>query len=181
MGQCYDFQQQLAWSEGFLDSGIASILVSRIPECYEAERADSNNDRQGTDYWAKRHNLPSLSIDVKVRSKDYSLFGQDDLALETWSVKGQKIGWTRDPSKRTDFVMWFWQDTERFFIVSFPALCKVFCHLWEKWASKYKCETQHSERWDSECVFVPRDVVRNALDHWASGMIPEQDDEAEIL
>ncbi len=177
MGQLFSFDKQLAWSEGFLDEGIAKILASRIPECYEAERADNDSDRQGTDYWAKRRNLPPLSVDVKVRSKDYSLRGKDDLALETWSVKGQKVGWTRDTSKRTDYILWFWQDTGRFFIVSFPALCRVFCHHWQKWLGKYEHETQDSGRWQSECVFVPRDVVIRALQSWCSGKIPERSDE----
>lgn len=141
------------------------------------DQMDSSGSVSGAYREFKRRNLPALSVDVKVRSKDYSLRGKDDLALETWSVKGQKVGWTRDTAKRTDYILWFWQDTGRFFIVSFPALCRVFCHHWQKWLGKYEHETQDSGRWQSECVFVPRAVVRRALEQWSGGTIPERSGE----
>jgi len=170
----YDFTERLTWSQGFLHGGIARILRDRIPHCYDVIPAGQDADRQGTDYWAKRHGLPDLSVDVKVRDEDYAVRGQDDLALETWSVVGGKIGWTRNPDKRTDYVLWFWQDTGRFFLVAFPPLCEVFSRYWQDWRTTYPTAVQTSGEWSSECVFVPRSLVIEKLTAWQSGMIREE-------
>ena len=176
----YDFKERLVWSAGFLDEGIEHILLERIPGCSGVVRSTEQEDRSGTDYWAERAGLPSLSVDVKVRSEDFILRGHDDLALETWSVVNQKVGWTRDAKKRTDFILWFWKETGRFFLVSFPALCKVFEVYWQLWSARYKTAPQSSGTWESECVFVPRSVVVEKLEAWREGRfvapapLPEQ-------
>lgn len=165
----YDFAERYLWSSGFLDEGIERILVDRIPGCVGVTRADEQADRSGTDYWAMRQGLPPLSVDVKVRDEDFAPRGHDDLALETWSVVDQKPGWTRDQSKRTDFVLWFWRDTRRFFLVAFPPLCRVFGKYWRDWAGKYKVARQASDGWQSECVFVPRATLIDRLNAWQWG------------
>lgn len=166
----YAFAERLAWSEGYLDGGIAKILRDRIPGCCDVTKADTDSDRSGTDYWAVRESgLPPLSIDVKVRSSDFAAKGKDDLALETWSVVRSKIGWTRDSAKRTDYILWYWADTTRFVLVSFPALCRVFRAYWQTWRDQYECSVQTSGTWQSECVFVPRDVVMEKIMAWQNG------------
>lgn len=170
----YDFTERLKWSEGFLQNDIEHILKARIPACVGVERAQNMDDRNGTDYWALRVGLPSLSIDVKVRDTDYALRGKDDLALETWSKIDDKLGWTRDTTKRTDFIMWHWRDTKRFLLVSFPILCMVFTHYWQIWQTTYQTATQTSGAWQSECVFVPRAVVMDKVLAWSSGTIGNQ-------
>lgn len=167
----YDFDERLAWSNGFADVGIDKILRNRIPGCVAVERAESQDDKNGTDYWAIRDGLPALSVDVKARSKDYAPDGKDDLALETWSVIGKRPGWTRDRAKRTDFVLWFWADTGRFFLVSFPVLCDVFSQYWSEWRKTYRPYVQSSGAWQSECIFVPRNVVLDKLTAWTGGSI----------
>jgi ribose-phosphate pyrophosphokinase len=58
------------------------------------------------------------SSKIKVRDEDWAFKpgrnAADDLALETWSViEKQVIGWTRNQSKMTDYVLWFWRDRRR--------------------------------------------------------------------
>jgi hypothetical protein len=170
----YEFQEQLQWSEGVVatEDDLLRVLRSRIPGCIERERAAASDDRQGTDYWAhRRHGLRPLSIDLKARSEDpIETRGADDVALETWSVtEHQKVGWTRDETKQTDYILWMWQPTKRFLLVPFPALCKCFQHYWQAWAKEYKCYTQDSGGWHSECVFVPRAVLLDKLTDWMNG------------
>lgn len=171
----YDFNERLVWSNGFLNGGIERILRDRIPACLGVCKADRNSDRNGTDYWAQREGLPPLSIDVKIRDEDYRKRGFDDLALETWSVIDIKPGWTRDTSKRTDYVLWFWQDTRRFFICAFPPLCRVFRLYWQEWRDEYRTAVQSSGAWQSECVFVPRLVVMDRLKAWQYGEVPVEE------
>ena len=171
----YDFDERLRWSEGYLTQGVSHILKNRLPACVGIEKANELDDRNGTDYWALRDNLPPLSIDVKVRDTDFKAkFGQDDLALETWSVIYTKPGWTRDVTKRTDFILWYWQDTGRFFLVSFPILLQVFLRYWERWQKDYKTAKQSSATWKSECVFVPRKIVIEKMNSWQTGISKQQ-------
>jgi len=175
--QTYDFTECTRLSDVDIRR-IKRILLLRIPGCTEVVRANEAEDYKGTDFWAKRGDLPPLSIDVKARTKDHlASRGKDDLALETWSNIDSKLpGWTRDPNKRTDYILFYWRDTARFFILPFPPLCKVFTRYWEEWRETYQTEQQtthgvRGDTWESECVFVPRTLVVNTITAWASGSV----------
>jgi hypothetical protein len=160
----YAFLQMVAYSHGHAPDpdSVLPYLRDRIPN-FRLARAPNGNDRQGVDYVIERHNLPSLGIDLKLRATNFSVRGEDDLALETWSVVEKNIpGWTRDPFKACDFVLWFWRDTGRYFIVPFPPLCWTFEREWELYRTFFRTERQRTAgrvSWTSECVFVPRTVV----------------------
>lgn len=171
----YGFHERLAWSDGFATNSVdvfSRILKARIPGCYDVTKADLQNDRNGTDYFAWRTDTLPLSIDVKVRSEDYAVRGQDDLALETWSIYPTKIGWTRDAKKQTDFILWYWTTTGRFALVPFPPLCAVFQLHWQEWLETYGGHGQNSGTWESECVFVPRVLVYDRITAWCGGQLP---------
>lgn len=169
-----DFAEQLAWSDGIAPDGVERILRDRIPGCVAVRRANVREDRNGTDYWAVRiEPLRPLSVDLKARREDWAARGEDDLALETWSVIGERVGWTRDISKQTDFILWYWSDTRRFCLVPFHALCRVFRSRWKEWSAMYHVPPpQDSGGWQSECVFVPRVVVQDAITRWQNGVVP---------
>jgi hypothetical protein len=86
-----------------------------------------------------------------------------------------KPGWTRDQSKRTDYVLWWWKDTGRFCLVDFHALCAVFSQHWLVWSWLYQIEITHStlngRTWESEVVFVPRVVVQDEITKWQNGHV----------
>lgn len=162
----FDFNEQLKMSHGIaLTLDFRGILLTEIPNAIDVLKADYDEDRTGTDWWVHRLNNRPLSIDLKARSKD---FGFNDLALETWSVvERKKVGWTRDETKGTDFVLWFWGDTKRWCLLPFPMLCRVFILEWESWQKIYKTAKQRTDSlqgsYHSECVFVPRKVVWEAI------------------
>jgi hypothetical protein len=186
----YGFKQQLEWSDGHADQeDVERVLLNRIPAATKVTKADKKNDRQGTDYWVERSNaLPPLSVDRKVRDEDFSVhinpkLRGDDLALETWSVMpgtggsvdGQ-VGWTRDISKRTDYVLWYWRDTARFCLVPFAPLCFVFGKTWREWSLRFKRRVQTStgeggRQWNSECVYVDRNAVFDAMQRWMCNVV----------
>ena len=151
------------------NQAVETIVKNRFPGCSGVTRANVVNDKGGTDYWIHRLENKPLRVDLKIRSKD---FGLDDLALETWSVmpngRPGVAGWTRDAKKNSDFILWYWQDTRRFFLVNFPALCFVFDRYWQLWASRYRTEIQTSGSWQSQCVFVPRETIVKAICQWQS-------------
>lgn len=169
----YDFSQQLVMSNGVAtNSDVTNILLSSIPGAISIQRATLDDDRSGVDWWVERKCGRPLGVDAKVREKDWTAKGEDDLALETWSVVERRVqGWTRNHDKKTDYILWLWQDTGRWCLVPFTLLCAVFQTNWERWASQYKCCQQYTRDRDyhSECVFVPRRVVWSSIYQTFSG------------
>jgi hypothetical protein len=174
----YGFQERLDFSNGHSPDpdNVLSFLKHRIPNFKRVHKAANANDRAGCDYYIERLGLPSLGVDLKLREADFSVRPPDypdDLALETFSViEGAITGWTRDPAKMCDYILWYWQDTGRFFIVPFPPLCCVFQRYWQEWKELYKVAEQHTpgrRSWHSECVFVPRQVVVEYIGRWMAG------------
>jgi len=163
----YDFSERLQFSEGISNKkDIKEILLTNISGAVSISKASLVDDRNGTDYYVTIESGKKLSIDVKVREKDFSQIKAiwDDLALETWSVVEDKVvGWTRNSNKQTDYVLWFWQDTGRWCLVPFLMLCTVYKEYWKIWKKRYKTELQkttlHGRMYHSECTFVPRHLV----------------------
>jgi len=175
-----DFDGKRLWSDGVAGSQVdlPRILRARIPHCQDVIRASEQEDRDGVDYWALRPPARRLGIDLKVRNRDYRADGKDDLALETWSVWEQgKVGWTRDVTKNTDFICWYFLDSGRFHLTSFPVLCRVFRARYDAWLRDYGPEwTQMSHdkgrSWTSKHIYVPRRVVEEAVVSWMNGDVP---------
>ncbi len=144
---------------------VDGILMSAIAGAARVRQASPGEDRDGTDWWVDLVDGHSLSVDLKARAEDWSVRGEDDLALETWSVvEKQAPGWTLDLKKRTDYVLWWWQDTGRWCLVPFAMLRTVFFELAPEWRKRYRvCRQDTAGQWHSECIFVPRRVVWAAI------------------
>lgn len=161
----YSFEERMAMSQGVVATAdVRSILLENIPGAANVHTAAKPNDQKGVDWWVEHISAKHLSVDTKVREKDWwkTHPKEDDLALETWSVINKKPGWTRDPTKRTDYVLWLWEDTKRFCLLPFPMLCAVFQDHWQEWRQKYKTRPQKTPEFGgywSECTFVPRRLV----------------------
>ena len=164
----YSFADQKVMSQGVSrQREVEAILFQAIPGALAVHPAHLANDRHGTDFWVEHERGAHLSVDVKVRCEDWAAKPEperaDDLALETWSVvERNKIGWTRDPGKRTDYVLWLWRDTGRWCLLPFAMLCQVFREKWQEWSDRYATYEQYTPEYGgyhSECVFVPRLVV----------------------
>ena len=167
--RAYAFNDRLRMSQGQSENAsVQSIILANIPGAVAVHSAHESNDRMGTDWWVETRGGSFLSVDAKVRSEDWASKGHDDLALETWSVvEAGQVGWTRDPAKRTDYVLWLWTDTGRWCLVPFQMLCAVFDAQWQAWTKAHKTRRQHTPNarggYHSECVFVPRRDVWAAI------------------
>lgn len=161
----YDFSGQLAKSDTeVVRAQVCEYLRKAFPNVTNVSRSFTGDDRTGVDYWVIVSQDKSISVDVKVRELDPIDCGYgDDVALEIWSVVGRSVGWTLDAGKKTDYVLWYWTTTGRFFMVPFLMLCKVFRDNYDAWTRRYKHATQDSGSWKSECVFVPREELVRAM------------------
>lgn len=173
MTRTFTFGEQLAMSDGHAENiEVKALLLEYIPGALAVHRAHKENDKHGTDWWVEHSTGRHISVDVKVRKEDWAAkpirVRKDDLALETWSViESRIVGWTRDPTKRTDYVLWLWMDTKRFCLLPFPMLCRVMQQHWECWKRQYQTAKQFTKErnseWHSECIFVPRNVVWDSI------------------
>jgi hypothetical protein len=63
--------------------------------------------------------------------------------------------------------MWYWADTGRYCIFNFPQLCHVMQENWVEWTGKYNSPMQWTNDkaggYHSQCVFVPRQVLMDAI------------------
>lgn len=164
----YRFDDRLVMSNGHVASAnVHDVLLSCIPGAMASYKAAPCNDKIGVDWWVEMAGGRHLAVDAKVREEDWAAVhrDEDDLAIETFSVvESQKIGWSRDATKRCDYVLWLWKDTGRYCLVPFVMLCKVCQDNWEQWRLRYKVARQRTpwrdgSHYHSECVFVPRREV----------------------
>src|SRR3990167_1888673 len=104
----YGFDDRLALSQGVSKgASVETIILANLPGACSVTSSHKTNDRNGTDWWVEIQGGHHLSVDAKVREEDWAAKPApqkaDDLALETWSViERNKVGWTRDRTKRTD-------------------------------------------------------------------------------
>lgn len=167
----FDFYERMSMSQGVsANAKISEILMGNVPGATAARLASPKDDRNGTDWWLDHTSGKSISVDCKVRESDWLAThpDEDDLALETHSViEANKVGWTRDPQKRTDYILWLWRDTGRWCLLPFPMLCGVFMDSWKRWSNEFRIARQvtvaPSGSYHSECVFVPRRTVWRAI------------------
>lgn len=164
----YSFQGQIVMSTGSaVHHGVKQILLDNIPGACTIEKALMVDDKSGVDYWVYRELARPLAIDAKIRGLDpIEEYGEDDLALELWSViETKKIGWTLDTSKQSDYILWLFEPSLRWVLIPFPMLCAVFAEHKDSWALSYKNAVQSSDdgSWHSRCVFVPRREIWAAI------------------
>ena len=164
----HDFDAKLAQS----DSDRVRILVSKGlqdrfgSDFLQIHKAAFVNDRHGADYVAEFQHGQTRLIEAKVRVEDWLPRGQDaDLALETWAdIDKQVVGWTRDMTKVSDYLLFVWLESGRSLLVDARLLRAWFCEHWETLRAKYGGRIIPSKRrgreWRSEAIYVPhRDVV----------------------
>jgi hypothetical protein len=176
----HDFLAQLEFSEGVeLSETVLQHLLDSIPGGYAIEKANKQEDKQGTDYWIQRRNLPPISVDVKHRSFDpIKKFGTDDACIETTSVYcgppkppwsdqfRKKPGWSIDASKRTDLVVYTWPTTSgmrRFWILYFPHLCCAVQKHWRMWAARYGERPAYNNGYLTLSVYPSRTEIVRAM------------------
>jgi hypothetical protein len=159
----HDFKRDLAAAE---KQDIAAMCrLDTLFHSLKVAKATTEEDKAGTDFWLTFAG-GRLSVDLKLRGVDPVVdFGRDDLVLETWSVyETRKPGWTRDPAKLTDVVVWWWRPTDRIAILPYRILRDVFNEHWKEWAWKYDEMIQPNRGYTSRAVFVPSPLVLSAVE-----------------
>lgn len=128
--------------------------------CRKSTRAE---DRLGVDFW-----IGTTGVDFKLRKGVFP----GDICVETCStyhgskeppwkdeLRGQ-VGWTLDPHKITDVVLYIWLDT--WLAYDFPKLRTLALKAWKQnlWGRELAA---YNERYTTLCIFPKVALVTEAL------------------
>ena len=114
-----DFHTDLAMSDNAdIENAIKAECLSYFPEVLNIRKAHKENDKLGADYFLEFPNCKMESLDIKVRKDDYSLRGDDRTACIELvaNTTTRKKGWTLDPNKHTDWIMFYYIETGKSFL-----------------------------------------------------------------
>ena len=185
----HDFADCLKWSEGVeVNANLLQHLVALVPGATGYRKANETEDWNGTDMWIDRTNGRALSVDFKHRRIcPLKTLKSDDACIEVvsqYTGEGQspydqqyirKIGWTFDKKKQTDFIAYTWPSDEdhlRFWLVSFPLLCRAAIKNGRDWLQKYAppSQTRNATYWTINC-YVPREVIKAEIEKISEGIL----------
>jgi hypothetical protein len=149
-----------------VDLACRKIMEERVPNC-SIRRGTLEEDISGIDYQITAPNGKAISVEFKIRSKDHGR----DLCLEyISSIEDFRIGWTVDPSKVTDFVVWYWTDTRRWVAYDYKhlrAAAKAHAFAWLSKGFKQienSTEKVKSRNYHSRAAFVPESTVDTMIE-----------------
>ena len=172
----YDFDTALRVSQGVVAATAQQTIIDMLPYCVSVEKANTVDDKSGIDYWATLDSGVRIGIDHKSRNAGCRCYWKQgpELALEMWSVMPssmclEKIGWTLDRAKQTDYILHTFNiaDSDQAYLLPFQLLRACFVRKGPEWQFEFKTDVQMSVRgmnsWCSQCVFVPASVVIQEL------------------
>lgn len=108
--------------------GIIEIaLKSEFGADIIIEVAEEAEDILGVDYWVNKPNSKRIGIDVKARNLDPAAkYGYKDILVEyVGNTDSGKVGWALDKSKITDYVLYYWLTTDRWYLIDYINLRRV--------------------------------------------------------
>jgi len=175
----FSFRERLAFSVDARGQEDIDIITRCHNGSIAIEKADTQDDISGVDYFVTLDSGVQVKWDVKRRDIGCSRFWKSgpELALETWSdMERGRIGWTLDREKETDYILFAFDpsDHDRAYAIPFQHLRAAFNANGPDWYKRYRHEKQSSREngreWVSECVFIP---IHEVLDAINSQMVRE--------
>lgn len=172
-----DFRGDLQFSLGEREQFDIQLLQKAINKCVKIEKTSAELDRKGIDYIATLSGGAEIYIDAKTRRNVRIQNGYPDLALELWSVKPQngirgKIGWTLSTKSNVDMILYTFPRDKWgcFYLIPFQLLRMAFCENGKRWLEQYQSRIQYNGSWQSECMFVPANIVLDAVSRQMVGV-----------
>lgn len=166
-----DFNKDLEFSLGERERIDCDIIKKCILNCVNVIKTDKYLDKKGIDYVATLDGGAKVNIDAKARRKGAVKYGcEPPLALEIWSVmpnnssKG-KPGWTCNRETNVDMILYTFDKSEcdKFYLIPYQSLRIAFQKHCKDWMRIYKPRIQHNAGWNSMAIFVPANIVLQAV------------------
>lgn len=147
----HDFRERLEFSQRLSDEGDWTAFYRRLwPDLLLTARVDKDSkwQRWGVDRQVLLPGGRQVLIDEKHREKDWG-----DILIEEWSVfygdgsARNKIGWSLDPDKRCDFVVYAIPSACRAYLLPFELLrqaCLSELNRWKEVPGAYPKDSQNA-------------------------------------
>lgn len=156
-----NFDDDLAASQTpEIDAAVKLAIRNHYPDARSIMKSCPENDKAGADWWIEFTNNKVLSLDAKIRTKDYTTATEDRIAcIELVSSKTTgKLGWSIDPSKITDIVMFYYIDTKKAYFYPARELRNAIIANLDRLKAHGKPDTQKTESgnrfYESDSIFV---------------------------
>lgn len=157
----HQFTRSLAESHEYAEAPWWEEVYRKAFSSYEGMvdvRSDGAGQRLGIDRHVALTNGRTITIDEKVRKKDY-----DDILLERWSDRGrEKAGWMQK-DLACDYIAYAFVPSQRCYLLPFQDLRRAWLRFGRQWIRTYRPVLAENEGWTTECVPVPISVLQEAL------------------
>ncbi|MDQ8186812.1 hypothetical protein [Pelagicoccus sp. SDUM812002] len=146
---------------------LEQIIRGLFPDLISLQTSVTDReDISGTDALIRLSDDQRLKTDLKFRTLDPRRFGNDDLAVETWSVFEKKIPGYR--GKQTDVLIWIFKDTHRAVAVPFHAYRKRVAEKRKMLLRTLPTQTQttinhYGQSYESHHLFVPAWIFQDLI------------------
>ncbi len=166
----HSFREQFDRADGFDIGKLSNVLERSFGPISHVTRTSENEDKLGYDYRVELQSTQTQTVDLKLRSLDpLNAYKRDDLVLETVAnSRTNKPGWAVDPSKQTDWILWYWLPTGRWHLASYPLLRSAVLANMSDWRERFGERTQgtkseNGNEYQSKALFVPRWLVAQKM------------------
>lgn len=166
------FTDDLAMSERPEVVSAIKLACHRYwPELLGIHKAHLENDKLGVDFWLEFPNGRMEGLDAKIRRPDFSLHGDDRIAcLELLAnTTTRKTGWTIDPAKRSDWIMFHYIESGRSIFYNARELRAAVIRFLPDLKLTGKPSTQRTGGYESTSLFVSHRDLWAAIYRHAHG------------
>lgn len=161
MAKAHNFADSLAESQRHSDAPFwQEVYREAFPdlESMVCVRADGWAQRGGIDRVLTLASGKTLTVDEKVRTKDY-----DDILLEYWSDRDRKVpGWVAKPLA-CDFIAYAFVPSQRCLLLPYQSLRRAWRKNRVAWVKKYKRVEADNSNYVTVSVAVPIGVLLASL------------------
>ena len=188
--QIHDFTERLNYTNQVdIDNNMIDLIARAIPGV-DVVKSNIEEDKLGTDYWVPLLDGRRVSIDIKNRARVNT---DNDLCLELISVytdsfwssdhytpglleaklERLKPGWTIDPLKQTNYIIYTWPaNSKRIYeIFDYVLLRAATINNVESWLQQYPHKPVYNNSYWTICIFPPLQAVRDAMSSMQRGII----------
>lgn len=164
-----DWNEKFQYSLGQQQEFDCEILKDHIPDSVKVSKTNIDLDKLGVDYIVTLKGGAEIYVDAKTRTPGCSKYwknGQPELALEMWSVKEKrKIGWTLSEKTQVDYILYTFpkKDSDKYYFIPYQLLREAFKANGRSWYEKYGSKLQINLSYHSEAIFVPANIVLQAV------------------
>ena len=152
-----DFQKDLEYSLDAREDKVFDNFYFRVFNnlSWIETIKDLPRQKEGIDKVLHFKNGKQVLIDEKKRRKDYG-----DILLEEWSiVESKKKGWTGDPNKKTDYIVYAIMPSSKVYLLPYLLLQSAWRKHYKEWKDTYKTIYARNATYNTSSLCIPVEIL----------------------